>query len=66
MRGVEGSPVFWAARGGDGDTLKLLLDKGADPNATDLTGFTPVDGAELAHRLVKLDHIAQVVRRCFS
>jgi len=56
--------LFWAARGGDMETVQILLDHGAEVNNSDMVGFTPLQGAALADspsivRLL-LDHGAKV------
>jgi ankyrin repeat protein len=40
------TPLHEAARNGDRDTMKLLLDRGANVNAKDEAGDTPLDCAE--------------------
>ncbi len=37
---IELAPIYWAARFGQSPTVKLLIEKGADPNARDQTGKT--------------------------
>ena len=39
------APVHAAASVGDVETMRLLLDRGADPNARQQQGFTPLHGA---------------------
>jgi ankyrin repeat protein len=41
-------PLFWAARAGEAKTVRLLLDKGLDPNSVDSVGMTPLRGAVLS------------------
>jgi ankyrin repeat protein len=43
LKGVGGStPLMYAARYGDGDSLRRLLEAGADPNARNEAGVTPL------------------------
>jgi ankyrin repeat protein len=39
------APVHAAASVGDAETMRLLLDRGADPNARQHNGFTPIHAA---------------------
>lgn len=39
------TPLHWAAQNGTGIVAQVLLDTGANPNATDHTGTTPLDRA---------------------
>jgi ankyrin repeat protein len=39
------TPLMWAARWGDADRVKALLEAGADVNTVDKTGRTALDWA---------------------
>jgi hypothetical protein len=41
-------PLFWAAREGNARVVRLLLERGLDPNRVDRLGFTPLIAAVLS------------------
>ncbi|EDQ85770.1 uncharacterized protein MONBRDRAFT_28983 [Monosiga brevicollis MX1] len=41
----QNTPLHWAAHFANAETLQLLLDRGADPNATNAEGATPLHDA---------------------
>lgn len=49
------TPLHWAASHGGIETIRLLIEAGADPDAEDHHGRLPVD---LAHRHGKGEHVA--------
>ena len=48
----EGTPLMWAAYWGLYDMAKLLLEEGADVNAPDVNGSTPLVGASVQNPFI--------------
>lgn len=53
----EGTPLMWAAFWGLYDMSKLLLEEGADVNAPDVNGSTPLVGASVQNPFVGKDDV---------
>ncbi|OZC04403.1 ankyrin repeat domain-containing protein [Rubricoccus marinus] len=56
----SGSALLTAARAGHEDAVRLLLARGADPNATDAEGFAPLNVATAAISQLLIDAGAEV------
>ncbi len=53
----QGTPLIWAAFWGLYDMAKLLLEEGADANAQDVNGSTPLVGASVQNPFVGKDDV---------
>jgi hemoglobin len=57
------SPLHYAVKAGFAQTIRVLLDAGADPNALDERGRTPADWLEQAAKSVDRESIRRVLER---
>ena len=57
----KSTPLIWAAYWGLPDMVRLLLDAGANVNAEDTNGFTPLDAASVENPFVAKEDVATFI-----